>query len=177
MSLFIASSSQQCIGHWGHSKIFAELMLCCFLFFVFLHLNLFYEKEESRWKVRKKTWCLTRLRMPDFIKVKKMIIANIYIVLNTFQVTFICVSVNLLSTMTFWCRHYYLHFIDEETDSGLNGVPEATELNCTKVLQFKSTALSGKTQPSQPWKKLSCLCVLCFIFNFLFIYDDSLASF
>lgn len=79
--------------------------------------------------------------------------------------------------MTFWCRYYNLHFIDEETDLGLNGIPEATELYCVEVLQFKSTALGGKLQPSQPWKKLSCLCVLCFIINFLFIYGDSLASF
>lgn len=79
--------------------------------------------------------------------------------------------------MTFWCRYYNLHFIDEEADLGLNGVLEATELCCVEVLEFKSMALGGKTQPSQPWKKLSCLCVLCFIINFLFIYGDSSPSF
>lgn len=35
-----------------------------------------------------------------------------------------------------------------KTNLELSGVPEATELYCVEVLQFKSTLLCGKTQLS-----------------------------
>lgn len=73
--------------------------------------------RDSQVRSQKEKLVLNKVKDAKFIENgSKKIIAYIYMVLNSFQVTFIYVSVNLFSTIAYWCRYYSLYLVDEDTE-------------------------------------------------------------